>query len=58
MTLIVPRPIAARWRGAGDVIATVANPVKRLPVVKALLKNCRCEQRQEKANRILTFASN
>ena len=59
MTLIVPRQIAARWGGAGDVVASVGEPIKRtvtrLPGCKHWLDDCRCSEKRTKLNRFLTF---
>ncbi len=53
------QPKPRRIRGLGDVVAKVAEPIKRQALkhgpqwVKEALRNCRCEARREFLNRLV-----
>lgn len=64
MTLIVPRQIAARWGGVGDVVASVAEPIKRSVISLApinsrsyIARHCAgCDKRRLWLNKAIAFA--
>lgn len=54
----IGRVSASKWKGAGDVVARVAEPIASLidRAVKTNLSNCAgCKKRREALNKLLPF---
>jgi hypothetical protein len=53
-------PPTEGMKGLGDAVAKVAEPIKKvitnLPYVEKLLKDCNCDKRREKLNKLFPFA--
>lgn len=53
--------IPKHFKGAGDVVAMVAEPVKKMLLkhlpesLKGVVRNCNCNKRREKLNELVEF---